>query len=537
MTIEKTALVNIALIGGGEYCREILQQTTVDFLQDKVHSKIVAVAEPDDLAPGAALARRQGLNIVSDFQELYHPEFDVHLFIMLDPDPGLLQRILKTKPDHLRVLAYQAFDLFWKASKSRETKYKQRTEELQTVFNGIQDLILVITPDQIIVDANDAFLRQMGYDRWEVVGKKCFEVYHQTNQSCYGEKSGCPLNSVIRDRKSSTTIRTRTDPLGKVHYMEVTIYPLWEKTGKISRFMEISHDITERKRKEEENRRRLELMVEERTRELQETNAKLIHKDKMASLGKLAASVVHEINNPIAGILNLVLLIKRILKEESEGESRGRASFDRYLTLMEAETRRISRIVSNLLTFSRQSQMELGEQDINQLIERTFLLNDNLIRIQNVQVKMDLNPDLPAVVGSADQLQQVFMNMVSNAIESMESKGGGTLSVASWWAGDSGPVYVSFSDTGVGISSDEMSKLFDPFYTTKKKGKGVGLGLSVVYGIIKAHKGSISVDSIPEKGSTFIIRLPLSLDAQDAKISNTLDTKNKISDLNKRVEA
>jgi signal transduction histidine kinase len=319
--------------------------------------------------------------------------------------------------------------------------------------------------------------------------------------------------------------------------MEVAIYPLWEKSGKISRFMEISHDITERKRKEEENRRRLELMVEERTRELQETNAKLIHKDKMASLGKLAASVVHEINNPIAGILNLVLLIKRILKEESEGESRGRASFDRYLKLMEAETRRISRIVSNLLTFSRQSQMELGEQDINKLIERTFLLNDNLIRIQNVQVKMDLNPDLPAVVGSADQLQQVFMNMVSNAIESMESKGGGTLSVASWWAGDSGPVYVSFSDTGVGISSDEMGKLFDPFYTTKKKGKGVGLGLSVVYGIIKAHKGSISVDSIPDKGSTFIIRLPLSLDAQDAKISNTLDTKNKISDLNKRVEA
>jgi PAS domain S-box-containing protein len=485
-----------------------LQQTTVDFLQDHVNSAIVAVAEPDDLAPGAALARRQGLDVVSDFHQLYEPQYKVNLFILLDPDPRMLRQILDSKPDHLRVLAYQAFDLFWKASKSRENILKQRTQELQTVFNGIQDLILVITPDQVILDANDAFLRQMGYDRSEVVGKKCFEVYHQTNQSCYGQKSGCPLNSVIRNRDAASTIRTRTDPHGKTHYLEVSIYPVWEKDGKISRFLEISHDFTERKMQEEETRRRLELIVEERTRELQETHAKLLHKDKMASLGKLAASVVHEINNPIAGILNLVLLIKRILKEEQEG-GKGKESFDRYLSLMETETRRISRIVSNMLTFSHQSQMELGTLDVNRLIENTLILNDNLLKINNIYVKTNFDPDLPQVVGSADQLQQVFMNMVSNAAEAMESRDNGTLSVKSWSDGDSGPVYVSFSDSGVGISPEALNKLFDPFYTTKKKGKGVGLGLSVVYGIIKAHKGSISVDSLPGEGARFIIRLPL----------------------------
>jgi PAS domain S-box-containing protein len=508
MANDTSSVVNIALIGGGAYCRDVLQQTTVDFLQDHVNSTIVAVAEPDDLAPGASLARRQGLDVVSDFRQLYDSEYNIHLFILLDPDLGLLHQILKSKPEHLRVLAYQAFDLFWKASKSRETILRQRTEELRTVFNGIQDLILVITPDQEIVDANEAFLRQMGYSRWEVVGKKCFEVYHQTNQSCYGEESGCPLNSVIRNREAANSIRTRTDPFGKTHYMEVSIYPVWEKSGKISRFLEISHDFTERKKQEEENRRRLELMVEERTRELQETHAKLLHQDKMASLGKLAASVVHEINNPIAGILNLVLLIKRILKEGEEND-KGKKSFDRYLTLMETETRRISRIVSNLLTFSRQSQMELGTLDVNRLIDRTLLLNDNLLKIHNVQVKMNLDPELPQVVGSADQLQQVFMNMVSNAAEAMDGEENGILSVESWSGGDEGPVYVSFADTGVGISTGELSKLFDPFYTTKKKGKGVGLGLSVVYGIIKAHKGRISVDSIPGEGARFIIRLPL----------------------------
>ena len=147
--------------------------------------------------------------------------------------------------------------------------------------------------------------------------------------------------------------------------MEVTIHPLWEKNGKISRFLEISHDITERKLKEEENRRRLEQMVDERTRQLQETHAKLLHQDKMASLGKLSASVVHEINNPdCRHILNLILLMKRIMKEDrATTPFGGTNSFDRYLTLMEAETRRISRIVANLLTFSRQSKMEMGEQD------------------------------------------------------------------------------------------------------------------------------------------------------------------------------
>ncbi len=508
MSDKDTSVVNIALISGGTYCRDVLQQTTVDFLQDHVNSKIVAVAEPDDLAPGAALARRQGLDVVSDYQQLYDDEYDINLFILLDPDPGLLQQILKTKPECLRVLAYQGFDLFWKASKSRESILKQRTQELRTVFNGIQDLILVITPDQIIVDANEAFLRQMGYNRWEVVGKKCFEVYHQTNQSCFGSESGCPLNSVIRNREASNTIRTRTDPFGKTHYMEVAIYPLWEKSGKISRFLEISHDFTERKLREEESRRRLELMVKERTRELQEIHAKLLHKDKMASLGKLAASVVHEINNPITGILNFILLIKRIVNEEQE-DDKGRESFDRYLTLMETETRRISRIISNLLTFSRQSQMELGTHDINRLIEKTLLLNDNLLKIHHIQVKKNLDPALPHVDGSADQLQQVFMNMVSNAAEAMESKGGGTLSVETWCTGQKGYVYILFADIGVGISSEEMSKLFDPFYTTKKKGKGVGLGLSVVYGIIKAHKGNISVESLPGEGATFTIRLPL----------------------------
>ena len=519
MANENPSVVNIALIGGGENCREVLEMTTVNFLQDQVNSKIVAVAEPESTAPGVTLARQWGLNIVSDCEQLYDPAYDVHLFILLNPDPSLLRRILKTKPDYLRVLAYPAFELFWKAFKSREKLLQQRSAEMQTILNGIQDLILVITPDQEIVDVNEAFLRQMGYNKEEVVGKKCFEIYHQTHQSCYGDQSGCPLNTVIRNRETAKTIRTRTDPHGKTHYMEVTIHPLWEKDGKISRFLEISHDFTEHKVQEKENRRRLEQMVDERTRQLQETHDILLHQDKMASLGKLSASVVHEINNPIAGILNLILLMKRILKEEGD-DTRWKDSFERYLTLMEAETRRISRIVSNLLTFSRQSKMELGTQDVNLLIEKTLLLNENLLKIHGVKICKELDPALPQVLGSADQLQQVFMNMLSNAAEAMESKGGGRLVVKTWCRHAEDAINISFADDGVGISSEHLGKLFEPFYTTKKKSKGVGLGLSVVYGIIEAHNGSITVDTLPGKGATFTIRLPLSPEKQPVETTD-----------------
>jgi two-component system NtrC family sensor kinase len=498
------------------YCGEVLKMTTVDFLQDQVNSRIVAVVEPDGTAPGATLATQWGLKVVSDFQQLYDPAADVQLFILLDPDPDLLHRILKTKPDFLRVLSYHAFDLFWKAFKSREKVLQQRSEEMQTILNGIQDLILVITPEQEIVDANEAFLRQMGYNKEEVVGKKCFEIYHQTHQSCYGDKSGCPLNTVIRNRETAKTIRTRTDPFGKTHYIEVTIHPLWEKNGKISRFLEISHDITERKLQEEENRRRLEQMVDERTRQLRETHDKLLHQDKMASLGKLSASVVHEINNPIAGILNLILLMKRILKEEAD-DTRGQGSFDRYLTLMEAETRRISRIVSNLLTFSRQSKMEMGAQDVNRLIEKTLVLNDNLLKIHNVKIQKRTGSH-PA---SGDRVcRSTAAGVHEHGVQCRRShggQGGGILAVKTWCAKAVDTISISFADTGVGISSDHLNKLFEPFFTTKKKGKGVGLGLSVVYGIIKAHKGSITVDTLPGKGATFTIQLPLSLKRQQVE--------------------
>lgn len=509
MTNKKPSIVNIALVGGGDLCKEILEKTTFDYLQEEVYAPILAVVDPDVEAPGMVLAEEQGLLTFADYHELYDPRYNITLIILLTPEESILEDILATRPPRIRILAHHVFEVFWNVISLEERKLKERHKEIATILNGIQEFILVITPESVIVDVNEAFLKSMGYTRGEVIGRKCYEVYQQADYPCSRKEIVCPLNKAIRNRRPSQQIRPRMGPDGKARYFEVTVYPIWEKDGKISKFIEISRDITKRKKEEEEFTQRFEQMVEERTLQLKQTHEKLLHQDKMASLGKLSASVVHEINNPIAGILNLTKLIKRIIEEGSTMGEEEFEKFRRYLDLMETETQRIGRIVSNLLAFSRESKMEFKGVDINRLIEKTLFLNSNLLKISGVKVVKRLYPDLPEIIGSEDQLQQVFMNIISNAAETIESTGGGVLSIETRHLLKAGKIETSFHDTGDAIPKENVSKIFEPFFTTKKKGKGVGLGLSVAYGIVRELGGSIYVKPEAGKGNTFIVKLPL----------------------------
>jgi PAS domain S-box-containing protein len=508
MSYKKPTIINIALVGGGSLCKEILEKTTYLYKKEGLDAPILAVADPDPESPGMALARELGLVTFLDYHELYEPRYNINLIIILTPDEGLLKNILETRPPRIRIMSYHVFEVFWNAIGLQERRWRDRTKEMETILNGIQNLISVISPDMEILDVNAEFLKQMGCSREEVIGRKCWEVFQRRSQECEEEALVCPLKEVVRTKRHTRQVMTREKSNGQPSYLEVSVYPIWEKEGKISKFIDISRDITEHKKEEEEMTRRLEEMVEERTRELKETHNKLLHQDKMASLGKLSASVVHEINNPIAGILNLIMLQKRIIQEESI-EDEAISGFSEYLSLMETETRRISQIVSNLLAFSRQSKMEMKSLNLNQLIDKTLLLSANLLKIDGVKVEKRLDPNLPDLVGSEDRLQQVFMNFISNAAEVMETNGGGVLNIATEQSLQEGKIFVSFKDTGTGIASENLSRLFEPFFTTKKKGKGVGLGLSVAYGIIQEHGGSIDVKSKVGKGTTFRIEFPL----------------------------
>ncbi|MBT3388650.1 MAG: PAS domain-containing protein, partial [Desulfobacula sp.] len=368
-----------------------------------------------------------------------------------------------------------------------------------------------------IIEANDAFLKHMHYTREEVLGRKCFEVFKKSTREGGNCDNFCPLEEVIKNKRHCQIELTRLGPADEKRYTELTIYPIWKEKGRISKFIEISRDVTKRVLNENETKDELLRMVEKRTKQLKETHGRLLHQDKMASLGKLSSSVVHEINNPVAGILNLVMLSKRILQEDKV-DQKEIDLFLQYLNLMETETRRISRIVNNLLVFARQSKIELKKYDVNKLLTQTLLLNSNLMKINHIKVIEDYDINMPQVMGSEDQIKQVCMNIISNAAEGMMSTDGGELHIKTLHSLKDNTIDIQFTDTGPGIPKDTISKIFEPFFTTKRKGKGVGLGLSVVYGIVQEHGGDISVESTPGKGTVFTVTLPIELLVGKGKI-------------------
>jgi len=511
---DRATSFRIALVGGEDFCKDVLEKYLVARQVDDFSARIAAVADPDPQSPGILLAKKLGLVTVQDYHELYEPKYHIKALLLMTPDEAILDDVLKTKPANIRLVAYQLSRLFWRAIDAEHQKLRVRNEEIETILNSIQDFIIVISPTMEIEEVNQAFVEQMGYSKEEVIGKKCYDIFQNLDSQCKADFIKCPLNKAIESRRPSQQVLTRVDREGQQRHLDVKIFPVWEKEGKISKFIEVSRDISDSRKEEEEMTRRLEKMVEDRTRELKETHFKLLHQDKMASLGKLSASVVHEINNPISGILSLVMLMNRIM-EGGALQQKDAEQFGQYLRLMETETRRISRIVSNLLAFSRHSKMEFGSVKLNQLIEKTLFLNANLLRLHSIKVEENLDADLPDLTGSEDRLQQVFMNFISNASEAMEAgRGDRVLSIGTKHLREKECISVFFADTGVGIPQENLSKLFEPFFSTKKKGKGVGLGLSVAYGIIQEHGGSIHVRSEEGRGTTFTIELPLKTNPQ-----------------------
>jgi len=240
--------------------------------------------------------------------------------------------------------------------------------------------------------------------------------------------------------------------------------------------------------------------ISERDRKIKEfAQAKIAEAERLAMIGQLAAGVAHEINNPLTGIL---LYCNLILKDISEDDPK-RASFEK----INNEAERCRKIVKGLLDFSRQTEPEMKSVAINIIIDESLALVKNQPLFLNIDINKTLDPSLPMVNADPSQIQQVFMNIILNAVEAMEGKG--ELTIITGLTDNKKYVFASFADTGYGITEKNVQKIFDPFFTTKETGHGTGLGLSISYGIVKKHNGEIDVKSELNKGTTFIVKLPI----------------------------
>jgi signal transduction histidine kinase len=237
-------------------------------------------------------------------------------------------------------------------------------------------------------------------------------------------------------------------------------------------------------------------------RKLQETHLQLVSSEKMASLGKLAAGIAHEINNPLGGIL----IYSSLLMEDLPEEDPKRQDLARVVQ----EAGRCKEIVRSLLEFARQTEPKMEPVDINRAITDDLFFLENQALFHNIRIVKNLDPSLPLATGNAGQLKQVFMNIIINAAEAIH--GNGELTIATYPASDRNAILMEFTDTGEGIREENLSRIFEPFFTTKDVGKGTGLGLATSYGIIEDHGGKIFVKSKVEEGTTFTIELPIYLE-------------------------
>lgn len=263
----------------------------------------------------------------------------------------------------------------------------------------------------------------------------------------------------------------------------------------------LKQEISERKQAEEELRKKNEALIIA-NRDLKNTQAQLVQSAKLASIGELATGMAHELNQPLMYIRNSAQLAMMYDKENYDPKV-----INKILKRIEEGTDRMMKIIYHIRYFARQSKVEYQSVNVITILEDSLILFNEQLKLQNIHIEKDLPEDIPLIMGNAQQLEQVFVNIVCNARDSLKNIDDGviTLSVKT---NDRGEIVVSFKDNGKGIPEEILGKIFDPFFTTKEEGKGTGLGLSISYGIIKEHRGQILVNSVESQGATFEIVLP-----------------------------
>ncbi len=353
--------------------------------------------------------------------------------------------------------------------------------------------VMVLDPDFRIVSINKGACRRTGTTPEEARGRFCFQVSHQAAAPCHSPDTPCPMRETLATGRTAHAIHEHLHADGEAHYCDVSTYPLHNPQGEVVGVLEVFRDITSD----------LSERMERRTRAIKDDLARLVQEDRLVSLGKLVASVAHEINNPIGSILNFSKLMLVTLQEGAPAPET-LEQFEQWLALTVREARRCGDIVSNLLSFARQRSVDQRRLDLRDLLRQILMLTGHRMELCGVIPRVTL-PDEPLeVFGDATQIQQCLTNLVFNAVEAMEQ--GGELTIVA--GHDQDEVWVEITDTGPGIPSSVMPHIFEPFFTTKSVGCGVGLGLSMVHGIIQEHQGRIDVDPGYGRGASFRMVLP-----------------------------
>ncbi len=500
--LHKKLTVNIAIVGGGRACNyflKLLQAKTFPFLK----INLVGVCDINPEAVGLLTAKEMGIFTTSDFKEFF--AFDnLDSIIELTNSKKVLLELIKLRPKRVGVLEHNIGRFFRNYFKMNQRL--QSAEHRAVLAKTISDFIIrysnaaivIINTDFTIAEANEAYFKLVDKPETEVIGGYCYQVYYNRNAPCASAPQAlkCPMLETLKTGQTAHVIHEHSMPTGDTAYGNIVTYPLKDNLGEITRVIEIWRDITAD----------LSTRWEKRAQDLKNDLKRMVQEDRMISLGKLAASCVHEINNPIQGLLTYSELMRKMTIEEKPTGDNWK-QLNSYLAIVSDELVRCGDIVSGLLSFSRETSRGYVDLDFNDVLKAVTTLTRHRLDLQDIRLTLELAPGLILVRGDTNQLQQAMLNLIFNAIEAMPA--GGELTIRTRADKPDRQVTIEVQDTGDGILEKHLDHIYDPFFTTKAPGEGTGLGLSIVYGIIKNHGGQVKVKSTVNTGTVFSIRLPL----------------------------
>jgi PAS domain S-box-containing protein len=387
------------------------------------------------------------------------------------------------------IIGYEGLNIDISDRKKMERELKEANDFLMNLIESSVDGIIVTDMKGDILIFNKGAENLLGYKSEEVVGKMNIRSIYQPGVAKeVMDKLRSPDFGGIGKLTSIPIFHRRKD--GELIEGDLSASLIYDEKGSEIASVGIFKDLRERLKME---------------RELREIQQALLQSEKLAAMGRLTSQIAHELNNPIYGIMNTLELLKTEIPPESKRR--------RILDLSLSEIQRLSEMLRNMLSFSKPEEEKRRPIKIDELIEGILLVMEKQMRESNIQVETSFNPDIPEIMASTNQMRQVMLNILKNAKEAMPK--GGTLFVRT--SKEDNRILIHIEDTGMGVPEEIRDKIFEAFFTTKQKVKGVGLGLSVCYGIIKDHDGEIKVESEEGKGTTFTISLPIESRNQEIK--------------------
>ena len=390
--------------------------------------------------------------------------------------------------DKGEIVGYEGINLDITERKRIEEELREANEFFTNLIESSVDGIIAADMKGNIFIFNKGAEAITGYTAEEVIGKiHITKLYPKGMASEVMEKLRSPdYGDAGKLTPVQLTVMNRAEEQIPIQLSASMIY---DRTGKEVASVGIFTDLRPRLNME---------------KKLQETHLQLVSSEKMASLGKLAAGIAHEINNPLGGIL----IYSSLLMEDLPEKDPKRQDLARVVQ----EASRCKEIVRSLLEFARQTEPKMESTDVNRAITDGLFFLENQALFHNIQIMKHLDPSLPLIWGNQGQLKQVFMNIIVNAAEAMH--GSGELTITTYPSPDRDAIFIEFTDTGEGIPEENLTRIFEPFFTTKAVGKGTGLGLATSYGIVEDHGGRIGVKSKVGQGTTFTIELPVRPETQ-----------------------